>query len=143
MLLLDVNVVVAAHRVDHAQHRIARPWFDELVDGAERFSVPTVVWGSFVRLATSRRVFPRPTPREKAFDFVEAVCAHEHHVLLGPGPTHLEILRRLCEEADANGDLVQDAVIAAIALEHGAAVASFDRDFARFPSIEHVIPGRL
>jgi len=141
MLLLDVNVVVAAHRVDHAQHAVARPWLDTLIDGTQRFSVPTVVWGSFVRLATSRRVFPNPTPLVQTFEFVESVCAQEHHVLLGPGPKHLELLRRLCEEADATGDLVQDAVIAAIALENGAAVASFDRDFARFASIDHVIPG--
>jgi len=142
VLVLDVNVVVAAHRVDHAQHASARPWFDELLDGTERFSVPTVVWGSFVRLATSRRVFPRPTPLAETFEFVESVCAQEQHVLLGPGPKHLELLRRLCEEADATGDLVQDAILAAIALEYNCAVASFDRDFARFPSIDHVIPGR-
>jgi uncharacterized protein len=142
VLLLDVNVVVAAHRVDHAQHASARPWFDELLDGTERFSVPTVVWGSFVRLATSRRIFQRPTPLKETFEFVESVCAHEHHVLLGPGPTHLELLRKVCEEGDATGDLVADAILAAIALEHGCAIASFDRDFARFPSIDHVIPGR-
>jgi toxin-antitoxin system PIN domain toxin len=142
VLLLDVNVVVAAHRVDHAQHAIARPWFDELLDGDERFSVPTVVWGSFVRLATSRRIFRRPTPLEQTFEFIDSVCWQEHHVLLGPGPNHLELLRKVCEESDATGDLVADAVLAAIALEHGCVVASFDRDFARFPSIEHVIPGR-
>ena len=44
-------------------------------------------------------------------------------------------------EANATADLVPDAVIAAIALEHGAAVASLDRDFARFPSIDFVVPG--
>lgn len=141
MLLLDVNVVVAAHRVDHAQHAGARPWFDELLDGTERFSVPTVVWGSFVRLATSRRIFPRPTPLKETFEFVTSVCAQEHHVLLGPGPKHLELLQRVCAEGDATGDLVPDAVIAAIALEHGCVVASFDRDFARFPSIDVVVPG--
>ena len=142
MLLLDVNVVVAAHRVDHAQHAIARPWFDDLLDGTGRFSVPTVVWGSFVRLATSRRIFQRPTPLKETFEFVDSVCVQEHHVLLGPGPKHLELLRKVCEEGDATGDLVADAVLAAIALEHGCVVASFDRDFARFPSIDHVIPGR-
>jgi toxin-antitoxin system PIN domain toxin len=141
VLLLDVNVVVAAHRVDHAQHAITRPWFDDLLDGTERFSVPTVVWGSFVRLATSRRVFPRPTPLRETFEFVEAVCAQEHHVLLSPGPKHLELLRHICEEADASGDLIPDAVLAAIALEHGCVVASMDRDFARFPSIDFVVPG--
>lgn len=142
MLLLDVNVVIAAHRVDHAQHAITRPWFDHLVAGRDRFSVPTVVWASFIRLVTNRRVLARPTPRNDAFEFLDSVCAQPNHVLLTPGPRHLELLRLVCEEADATGDLVPDAVLAAIALEHGCTVASLDRDFARFTSIDHVIPGR-
>lgn len=141
MLLLDVNVVVAAHRVDHAQYPVVRPWFDDVLAGSEPFCVPTVVWGSFVRLATSRRVFPQPTPLKETFTFVEAVCAQPHHVLLAPGTQHLALLRRICEEADATGDLVPDAILAAIALEHDCVVASLDRDFARFSSIDHVIPG--
>jgi len=140
VLILDVNVVIAAHRVDHAQHAIARPWFDDLVAGRDRFSVPTVVWASFIRLVTNRRVLGRPTPRVDAFAFLDSVCAQPNHVLLTPGPKHLELLRRTCAEADATGDLVPDAVLAAVALEHGCGIASFDRDFARFTSIDHVIP---
>jgi toxin-antitoxin system PIN domain toxin len=142
VLLLDVNVVLAAHRVDHAQYPTLRPWFDDLLEGPEPFSVPTVVWGSFIRLATSRRVFRSPSPLVEVFRFLDSVCVQPQHVLLGPGPQHLALLRRICAEAEATGDLVPDAVIAAIALEHGCVVASLDRDFARFSSIEHVIPGR-
>jgi toxin-antitoxin system PIN domain toxin len=142
MLVLDVNVVLAAYRDDHAHHPVLRPWFDGMLADAEPFSVPLVVWGSFLRLTTSRRAFPVPTPRAEAFAFVEAVCAYPGHRRLEPGPRHLELLRHVCDEADAAGDLVPDAVIAAIALEHGCAVASLDRDFARFSSIDHVIPGK-
>jgi toxin-antitoxin system PIN domain toxin len=142
LLVLDVNVVVAAFRDDHANHALLRPWFENLLAGPEPFSVPTVVWGSFLRLTTSRRAFPVPTPLAEAFAFVEAVSAHPRHLRLEPGAQHLELLRRICEDADATGDLIPDAAIAAIALEHGCAVASFDRDFSRFSSIDHVIPGR-
>ena len=140
MLLLDVNVVLAAHRSDHPQHAAMRRWFDAVLDDVEPFCVPALVWASFLRLSTNRRVFSVPTPLAEAFDFVEAVCAQPHHLILGPGPSHLRLLRRLCDEAAAVGDLVPDAVIAAVALEHGCAVASLDRDFARFGSIEHVLP---
>jgi len=68
------------------------------------------------------------------------VCAQPHHLLLAPGPRDLALLRRICEQSDATGDLLPDAVIAAIALEHGCVVASLDRDFARFESIDHVVP---
>ena len=140
MLVLDVNVILAAHRADHSHHELARRWFGAMVATSETFSVPNAAWASFLRLATNRRAFPVPTPRDEAFAFVDAVRAHPSHRSLEPGPMHLDLLRRLCDEADAHGDLVPDAVIAAIALEHGCAVASLDRDYARFSSIEHVLP---
>ncbi len=100
MFLLDVNVVLAAHRRDHPDHEIVRAWFDQLLAGDEPFTVPVLVWASFLRLATNRRIFEVPSPREDAFAFVEATAAQPHHLLTGPGPRHLALLRELCDEAD-------------------------------------------
>ena len=139
MYLLDVNVVLAAHRDDHPQHAAVRPWFDQLIASDDPFTVPMLNWASFLRLATNRRIFRVPTPRADAWTFVETTATQPHHILLGPGPRHLTLLRRLCEEGDAVGDLVPDAVIAGVAAEHGCAVATLDRDFARFPSVRHLL----
>ncbi len=57
MLLLDVNIVLAAHRGDHPQHAEVRFWFDGLLAGDQQFTVPLLVWASFLRVATSRRIF--------------------------------------------------------------------------------------
>ncbi len=141
MYLLDVNVVLAAHRDDHPHHPSVRPWFDDLLDSADQFTVPATVWASFLRLATNRRIFPVPTPLADAFAFIEATCAQLHHLRTLPGERHLALLRRCCEEADAVGDLVPDAVIAAMALEYGCEVVTLDRDFARFTSVRHHRPG--
>jgi hypothetical protein len=140
LLLLDVNLLVAAHRDDHPHYAAVAGWFRDVVAGTQPFCVPIVVWASFLRLVTNRRIFALPTPLAEAFAFLEATCAQPHHLLLEPGPQHFELLRRMCEEAGATGDLVPDAVVAAIALEHGCVVASLDRDFARFASIDHVVP---
>jgi toxin-antitoxin system PIN domain toxin len=135
LLLLDVNVLLAAHRGDHPQHSAVRGWFDEMLGGEERFAVPAFVWASFLRLTTNRRIFEVPTPRADAFEFVEASRAQPLYLSIGPGPRHLTLLRRLCDEADALGDLIADAAIAAIAVEHSCEVITLDRDFARFESI--------
>lgn len=140
MLLLDVNIVLAAHREDHPHHPPVRGWFDAMLAGEERFTVPAFVWGSFLRLATNRRIFEVPTPRAEAFAFVEATCAQPLHLSVGPGPRHLALLRELCDEADALGDLIADASIAAVAAEHGCEVVTLDRDFARFRSVRHHRP---
>ena len=140
MFLLDVNVVLAAHRQDHPHHRPVRAWFDATLAGDEPFAVPVTVWASFLRLATNRRIFDVPTPPADAFAFIDAVCAQPLHLRLDPGPRHVALLRRLCDEADAVGDLVPDAVIGAIALEYSCEVVTLDRDFARFQSVRHRRP---
>ena len=141
MLLLDVNVVLTAFREDAPRHELVSIWLDEIALRGERFTVPNVVWASFVRLATNRRIFKPPVSLDDAFAFVDAVRARLGHTPIEPGARHLALLRLACEESDATGDLVSDAVLAAIAREHDCAVASLDRDFARFTSIDHVVPG--
>jgi len=140
VLLLDVNVVLAAHREDHAHHRSVRAWIDSMLAGRRQFTVPVLVWASFLRLATNRRIFEVPTPRTDAFAFIDAMIAQPGHLLVAPGPRHLDLLRALCDEADALGDLVPDAVIAAVAAEHSCEIVTLDRDFARFQSVQHRRP---
>lgn len=141
MILLDVNVVLAAHRDDHPHHDVVRPWFDRLLDGDESFTVPDSVWASFVRIATHRRVFAVPTPVAEAFAFLRAVRSQPHHAALVPGEEHVAIFERLCLDGDATGDLAADAYLAALAIEHGCELASLDRDFARFDALSWIRPG--
>ena len=140
MILLDVNVVLAAHRTDHPHHDVARPWLDRLAAGAESFGVPSSVWASFLRITTSRRIFVVPTPLTEAFAFIRAVVAQPHHLPVEPGERHLDLLETTCAGGDAAGDLVADAYLVALAAEYGSSLASFDRDFARFPGVDWIVP---
>jgi toxin-antitoxin system PIN domain toxin len=140
VILLDVNVVLAAHRQDHPHHATVRPWFDGLVRGDDRFSVPDVVWASFVRIATNRRIFHVPTSLEEAFEFLRSVRSQSGYVATTPGPRHLGVFETLCNEGDAMGDLAADAYLAALAVDQGAEVISLDRDFARFPGLRWRLP---
>lgn len=141
MILLDVNVVLATHRVDHPHHDAVRPWFDSLAAGEETFAVPDAVWAAFVRVSTNRRIFEVPTPVEEAFSFLRAVRSHPNHVAIVPGEAHLALFERLCSDFDASGDLAADAYLAAIAMEQGCRLASLDRDFARFEGLAWARPG--
>lgn len=141
MIILDVNVLLAAHRADHPHHALVRPWLEDLLGGNEPFAVPGVVWASFIRVSTSRRIFTVPTPLPDAFEFLRAMRAQPRHVELEPSEHHLEVFEQLCVGTDAAGDLAADAYLAAIAIERGSALASLDRDFARFPSLRWVRPG--
>lgn len=140
MKILDVNVVLAAYRQDHPDHPVARGWMERLVTGGEQFGVPWSVWWSFLRLAGHPRIFAVPAPVEDCLAFVAAVRAEPGHVPAEPGPRHLTCLREACRQGEASADLLPDAALAAVALEHGAGVVSFDRDFARFEGVDWTRP---
>ncbi len=140
MKLLDVNVILAAHRDDHPDFTTARAWLDHMLRSRERFSVIDIVAGAFLRVATNRRIFPVPTPLPTAFAYLSALRAQPGHVRLAPGADHLRLLQRLCEETEASGDLIPDAQLAAIAIEQACELVSFDRDFARFSMVRWVRP---
>ena len=140
MNLLDVNVVLAAHRADHPLHDAVRPWFDELLRRREPCAVPDVVWAAFIRIATNRRIFTVPTPTAEAFAFLRAVRGQPGHVAITPGANHLALFEQICRDSDASGDLAADAYLAALAIEQGATLVSFDRDFARFRGLRWRLP---
>ncbi|MBL8928855.1 MAG: hypothetical protein JNL54_01910 [Kineosporiaceae bacterium] len=138
MFVLDVDVVLAAHRGDHPSHRRVRPWFDELLEGNEQFAVPRPVWASFLSLATDPTVFVEPTPIADAFDFLDAVCAQPLFLPVEAGPRHLSVLRALCTEVPVDCALIPVAVVAAIALEHHCTVATLNPEIARL-GVGHVL----
>lgn len=141
MKLLDVNILVAAHREDHPNFGRARAWVDRLLATDEPFTVVDVVAASFIRIATDRRIFAEPTPLEAAFGFVHALRGQPTHVAVAPGARFWELFESQCRAADAVGTLVPDAQLAALAIESAADIASFDRDFARFGDVTWVLPG--
>jgi uncharacterized protein len=140
MKLLDVNVVLAAHRSDHPDYSVASKWLSGLIASGERFGVPWLVLWSFLRLATNRRIFPVPTPMDDALAFITALRSQAQHVPVDAGLGHLDVLTKVCTDGQASGDLVPDAALAALAMEHGGEVVSFDRDFARFPGLRWSSP---
>lgn len=58
-----------------------------------------------------------------------------------PPAATLALLRGLLERAGTGGNLTNDAHLAALALEHGATIVSFDRDFGRFEGVRSRVPG--
>ncbi len=141
MLLPDVNVLVAAHREAAPRHEEARGWLLSALDGGEAVALCLPVVSGLVKVATSPRVFAPPSTHDEVFGFLAHLAAHPNTMWLNPGARHLVLLEDLCRGGDARGDLVNDAVIAALAVEAGATVVTYDGDFARFAGIRRVAPG--
>jgi toxin-antitoxin system PIN domain toxin len=98
-----------------------------------------MVW-AFVRIATNPRVFERPLSASEDQSAVSSWLSQPAAGILDPGERHWDILRELMRDGQTAGPLVMDAVLAAIAIEHGATVCTTDRDFSRFSGLKWTNP---
>ncbi len=135
MLLVDANVLLCAVNERAAQHERSRAWLRGTLDGDEAVAFTWLVLLAFLRLATAPTVFPRPLATADAVATLEAWLAQPVAVRLEPSGRHLALVGGLLAEAGTAGNLVNDAHLAALAVEHDAEVVSFDSDFARFPGV--------
>lgn len=135
MKIPDVNVLVAAFRLEHSAHDVSRSWLRQTLESGETIGLSSLAITGAVRVLTNRRIWPVPDSLETALGHIDALRQNASAIDVQPGRRHWELFAQLSRDADARGNLVADAAHAAIAVEHGATVVSFDRDFARFPGL--------
>ncbi len=140
MVIVDANVLLYAVDRDSAHHEASRAWLDGSLAGTEAIAFAWVALLAFIRLGTNRSIFASPMTVDEATEQVEAWLAAPAAVAVHPTPRHAALLRGLLRDAGTAGNLTSDAHLATLALEHGADVVSFDRDFARFPGVRHRLP---
>ena len=128
MILLDVNVLVYAHRGDAPGHARYREWLESVVNSDIAYGLSDLVLSGFLRIVTHPRVFKEPTPLETALRVVAEVRDRPNCVSVAPGERHWEVFARLCRESEARGNMVADAYLAALAIESGSEWITTDRD---------------
>jgi toxin-antitoxin system PIN domain toxin len=141
VILVDANVLLYAVNQDAARHREARRWLDDALSGGATIGFAWLVVLAFLRLSTKEELFPRPLSPEQAFDRVEAWLSQPTAVIAEPTSRHEQVLRRLLGAVGLGGNLVSDAHLAALAVEHRGTVASYDSDFGRFEGVRWLRPG--
>ncbi|MFN7973733.1 MAG: TA system VapC family ribonuclease toxin [Acidobacteriota bacterium] len=141
MILVDANILVYARSRGMAAHAPARSWLDERLNGRARIGMPWPSLLGYVRIVTNPRILSRPESIGAAWRQVESWLDVAVVWIPQPGDRHREILATLMPLA-TQPDLVADAHLAAIAIEHGLTLASTDGDFARFPGLSFRNPLR-
>lgn len=140
MKIPDLNVLLYA--VDEASpwHSQALGWWNGLLSGTETVGLAWNVLLGFIRLTTSPRVVVAPLASGEALDYVERWLAQTVTTVVEPTARHTSVLRDLLGPTGTAANLVADAHLAALAIEHGATLCSADRDFGRFPGLAWVNP---
>ncbi len=134
----DVNVLVAASRLDDPHHSPALDWLNGALEGCghgERLRLLPMVTAGFLRLVTHPRVFVEPTPAELAHAFLGSLPQAEGVELLTLGE-EWPLLEPLCQQHQLTGNAISDGWIAAAVLARQECLATFDRDF------KHLLPAR-
>jgi toxin-antitoxin system PIN domain toxin len=140
--LIDANVLLYAVNESVDKHEESRDWLDGALNGREPVGLSWVALLAFLRLSTRAGLFPSPLGVDEAFDRVQAWMAQPPSVVLEPTSRHLAVLAGLLRPTGSGGNLVTDAHLAALAVEHDATVVTYDADFGRFPGVRWRQPAR-
>jgi hypothetical protein len=142
LILVDANILLYAEDSLSPLHRQAREWWDARLSGGEPVCLCWTVLSAFIRIATNPRVFENPLSLEQAVARVRSWLDQPCVRIIRPTEKHRATLQRMLIQGRAAANLVTDAHIAALALDHGCGVASTDADFARFPGLKWTDPLR-
>lgn len=135
MKLVDANILLYAVNEDAPHHEASRGWLDSALAGAETVGFAWIVLLAFLRLSTRAGIFPAPLTVAQATDVAAGWLEQPAAIAVEPTPRHLSLLAGLLEDSGSAGNLVSDAHLAALALEHRAELVSFDGDFDRFEGV--------
>jgi toxin-antitoxin system PIN domain toxin len=142
VILVDANILLYAEDQLNPQHDIARQWWDAQLSGSAPVCLAWSVLGAFIRIGTNQRVFERPLTLNQAITRVQSWLDQPCMRVIMPTERHWAVLQGLLIEGQALGNLVSDADLAALALQHGCTLMSTDGDFARFPKLKWINPLR-
>lgn len=135
MILCDVNVLVHAYREDSSHHKLCWRYFNQILNDHQAFGWSELIHSGFLRIVTNAKVFNPPSPLEDALVFLDQISGADNGVPLVPGRRHWQIFSDLCRRANAKGNLIPDAYLAALAIETGSTFVTTDRDYAKFPGL--------
>jgi toxin-antitoxin system PIN domain toxin len=135
LILVDANILLYAEDQLSPSHEQARAWWDAQLSGASPVCLCWTVLGAFIRIGTNPRVFERPLSLEEAIARVESWLDQPCTRIITPTERHWVVYQQMLCDGKAVANLVTDAHLAALAVEHGCEVVSTDSDFARFPGI--------
>jgi toxin-antitoxin system PIN domain toxin len=140
MILLDANLLIYASSNKSAHYPAATDWLTSLLSGNEPVALAWMTITAFLRISTHPGLSDPPMTAARAIEVVSSWLEHPIISILEPGPNHWPIFRRLLLETPARGNLVTDAHLAALAIEHDATVYITDGDFRRFRGVRVVNP---
>lgn len=135
MILVDANILLYAEDRLSPHHAKARTWWDAALSGDSPVCLCWTVLGAFIRIGTNTRVFEHPLSLDEATSRVQSWLEHPCTRIVNPTERHWTVFQQILRQGQAVANLVTDAHLAALAVEHGCELITTDSDFSRFSGI--------
>jgi hypothetical protein len=137
MQAVDTNILIHAEVASSQRHDAALKILTGLAEGALPWAIPWPCIYEFLRVVTHPRVFHPPVPQNIALEDLRKLLASPSLFLLAETPRHVSMMDQVISQSGATGNLVHDAHIVALCLEHGVSeIITGDRDFTRFSGLK-------
>jgi toxin-antitoxin system PIN domain toxin len=139
-MLIDAGILLYAVDRTSPFHDLANRWLTEQFNGPRRVGLPWASLVAFIRISTHPRAAATPLQPDDAVRFIREWLEADVAWVPTPGPRHATVLTELIGKHQLRGNLVSDAHLAALAIEHGLRICSADTDFARFTEVTWINP---
>jgi toxin-antitoxin system PIN domain toxin len=140
MITPDANIDLYAYNEDAPQHTKAKIWLEEQFSSPDIFGLSWQVITAFLRISTNPKAFPNPFDLKEAVEIVDEWLVLPNLEILTPTSNHWTIFQKLIIEGQTKAAMMMDAHLAALAIEHGATLATTDSDFSKFSGLKTINP---
>jgi hypothetical protein len=136
MILVDANLLLYAEDSLSEHHDAARIWWDAQLSGSDPVGLCWPVLSAFIRIGTNARLHQRPLTLKEAAERVQSWFNQPCVRVIQPSDQHWTLFQQMLRSGNAVGNLVSDAHLAALAVEHNCVLHSTDADFSRFRGLK-------
>lgn len=139
-MLLDANILIYAFSSSSPFHASAKTWMEDAMARGLQVYLSWSVISAFLRITTDPRSYGQIATMADACATVDDLLSYSNVAVVEPTASHWPIFKKILVESQATGNLVTDAHLAALAIEHGASLCTNDKDFTRFTGLKIINP---
>ena len=136
MILVDANILLYAEDSRSEHHEAARSWWDAQLSGSDPVALCWPVLTAFIRIGTNARLHQRPLTPKEAIERVQSWLDQPCVRIIQSTEQHWPLFQQMLRAGNATANLVSDAHLAALAVEHNCVLYSTDTDYARFRGLK-------
>lgn len=140
MIVPDANLLIYAYNTAAPEHRAAKQWLENAFSSPELIGLSWQVVTAFLHITTNLRIFAKPFTAKEAADIVEDWLAQPQVRVITPTEDHWNIFSTIIVKEKIAGPLIIYVHLATLTIEHGATLATTDRDFSRFSKLKVIYP---